>query len=153
MELYAIKRPNGFQPCDGFNLEEFEKLHNGQTYHLKVTQKRNGKYHNKFLKMVRTAFDYWEPDPNLLPEGVFCEKDFESFRKKIMINSGFYTQVFDINGNFELVPQSIKWSKLDNTQFEIVYNAVAETIMNSSNVVPEDPVLAAGFRELIMSFL
>ena len=153
MDLFAIKRPNGFQITGEVFEELFEKLSNGQTYKIKVTKSRNPNFHAKVLGMLRTAFDYWEPTSSQLPQGVDVVKDFDRFRKDLTIQAGFYEIVWLLNGKFILEAKSISFDSMEQTEFEELFNAYVDVILNSPNIVPKDELSAKAFRDLIVSYL
>ncbi len=153
MDLWAYKRPNGFQPVGGYNEEQFDKLKNGQIYKIKATKERDKGYHRKVMSMLRCAFDYWDPDPDKLPEGVVAAKDFDVFRHDLTKAAGFYDTVWHLDGTFEIKAKSIAFDKMDQPEFEEVAEAYIQVIMNSPEICPQQPELAKSFRELIASYL
>ena len=153
MELYATKRPNGFQPSGGYNEEQFDKLQNGHIYKLIVRKERSAGYHRKILKMLRCAFEHWEPKARNLPEGVMIERDFEKFRKDLTKAAGFYRVVWNLDGTFETVAKSIAFDNMEQPEFEELANAYVDVILNSSDIVPKDEYQAKNFREEIVSFI
>lgn len=91
---------------------------------------RNPKYHRKFFALLNYAFEAWEPDRQRKTyKGRPVQKNFERFRKDVLIQAGFYDQTFDLNGNMELEAQSISFAKMDDAEFERVYSAVVDVIL------------------------
>ena len=62
-------------------------------------------------------------------KGREVSKNFERFRKDVLILAGFYDQTFDLRGNMKLEAQSISFSSMDDAEFERVYSAVADVIL------------------------
>lgn len=62
-------------------------------------------------------------------KGKEVAKNFERFRKDILIMAGFYDQTFDLRGNMKLEAHSISFSSMDDAEFERVYSAVATVII------------------------
>lgn len=152
MELYATKRPNGFQILGEDNIEQFDKLKNGQIYKLITKKERDKGYHRKVLGMLRCAFDQWDPNPAKLPAGVEAQKDFEKFRKDLTIKVGFCDYVWSLDGALETRARSISYDNMDQVEFEELFNAYVEAILNS-DIVPQNEVMAKSFRDLIVSYL
>jgi len=91
---------------------------------------RNAKFHRKFFSMLNFAFDSWEPKRTRKTyKGKEVVKNFERFRKDVLIMAGFYDQTFDLRGNMKLEAHSISFSSMDDAEFEQVYSAVATVII------------------------
>lgn len=91
---------------------------------------RNQKFHRKFFAMLNFAFDAWEPNRKRKTyKGRAVTKNFERFRKDVLILAGFYEQTFDLRGRMTLEAQSISFANMDDAEFELVYSAVADVIL------------------------
>jgi len=91
---------------------------------------RNAKFHRKFFSMLNFAFDSWEPKRmRKTYKGREVAKNFERFRKDVLILAGFYDQTFDLKGNMKLEARSISFANMDDAEFEQVYSAVATVIL------------------------
>ncbi len=91
---------------------------------------RNGKFHRKFFALLNFAFEAWEPDRvRQQYKGMPVQKNFERFRSDVTIAAGYYTQTFDLDGNMKLEAMSISFAKMDDTEFEKLYSAVADVIL------------------------
>jgi hypothetical protein len=91
---------------------------------------RNYKYHKKFFALLNFAYEMWQPErQHKTYKGEPVSKNFERFRKDVTIQAGFYEQTFDLDGNMQLEALSISFAKMDDLQFEQVYNAVATVIL------------------------
>lgn len=91
---------------------------------------RNAKFHRKFFSMLNFAFDSWEPGRmRKTYKGKEVSKNFERFRKDVLILAGFYDQTFDLKGRMKLEAHSISFSNMDDAEFEEVYSAVASVIL------------------------
>ena len=92
---------------------------------------RNSKFHRKFFAMLNFAFDAWEPERKRKTyKGRPVAKNFERFRKDVLIMAGFYDQTFDLQGRMTLEAHSISFSNMDDMEFERVYSAVADVILD-----------------------
>ncbi len=91
---------------------------------------RNAKFHRKFFSMLNFAFDSWEPGRmRKTYKGKEVSKNFERFRKDVLIMAGFYDQTFDLKGRMKLEAHSISFANMDDAEFERVYSAVASVIL------------------------
>lgn len=102
-----------------------ELLEAGGLFKVKVTQPRNAGFHRKGMAMMRFLFNLWEPRLDVVP-GAPVAKHFNAFRGNLTIAAGFYKQVFNLEGGFELIPESLNWDRMDNIKFAKVYNRVLE---------------------------
>jgi hypothetical protein len=145
MELIMRLDPSGqaLVPVDTAQAQELEELQLvGGEFKVKVTQVRNPGFHRKGMAMFRFLFNLWEP---VLRDGerngAPVAKDFDAFRGNLTISAGFYKQVFNLEGGFELIPQPLKWSSMDNIKFERVYSEVLnvglEMIGKAGHITPE----------------
>jgi len=106
------------------NLEEGEIL----TVETKIP--RNGRLLRKFFALLNVGFDAWEPDRKRKTyRGIEVRKDFEQFREDVTILAGFYIQTFDLNGRMRLKAKSISFAKMDEAEFEKVYESVATVLL------------------------
>jgi hypothetical protein len=102
----------------------------GEIVDFDAVFKRNGKYHRKFFALLNFAFEAWEPDRfHKSYKGMPVAKNFERFRKDVIVQAGFYEQTFDLDGNMKLEAQSISFASMDDVQFEAVYSAVCDVIL------------------------
>ncbi len=154
MEFWAKKIPAGFVIIGEAHKQAFERLTDGQTYKLKVTKDRTKGFHRKVLGLFRVCFDFWEPEDDNLPPGVKAEKDFDHMREKLTIRAGFYRQVFNPDGTFEVKAKSIAWDQMEEAEFMELFDSLINVILNDSpDIMPKDPVTAKHFRELVFQFL
>lgn len=119
--------------------DEIKKLPNGQPVRCKVTRIRNVGHHRKYFALLNYAFDTWEPPAlkpkdmqraanlDIMPQDI--EKNFERFRKDIAILAGFYTTTFRVNGDMVFEPKSISFAKMDQDEFELLYDKTIDVIV------------------------
>ena len=91
---------------------------------------RNPKYHRKFFALLNYAFEAWEPDRQRKSyKGRPVQKNFDQFREDVLIQAGFYEQTFNLYGEMKLKAHSISFAKMDDAEFERVYSAVVDVIL------------------------
>ena len=124
----------GLLPAHQEDLDAIKKLPNGQPMRCKITRIRNVQFHRKYFALLNHAFDCWEP-----PEGILggfdpssttspITKNFERFRKDIIILCGFYESVWRVDGIAVLEPQSISFAKMDEDEFETLFTKTIDVI-------------------------
>ena len=123
-------------PAHESDAEVLKKLPVGQPIRVKVTRVRNPQFHRKFFALLNYLYDIWEPpvaiaehelrsgkfDPDLAQP----EKNFDRFRKDIIILAGFFTHQFRVDGSVRVEPKSISFAAMDETEFEELYGKVID---------------------------
>lgn len=128
-ELYVMKASGGvLVPADETSRETISKWGMGQGLHVKVTRARNIRFHRKFFAMLNLAFDAWEPETKLYHDEI-AAKNFERFRKDVLVLAGFYTTTINLRGEVRLEAASISFANMDEDRFDLVYNKVAEVLL------------------------
>ncbi len=133
-DLVLMKAPGGYLvPCDEQSRETIAKWKLGQGVNAKVTKARDITRHRKFFAMLNLGFDAWEPP---LPEvhadgyrGMPITKNFDRFRMEVLILAGFYTPVYSMKGEIRLEAKSMAFANMDQDEFERVYSAVADVLL------------------------
>jgi hypothetical protein len=97
------------------------KRDEGVSVELKVVN--NIRLHRKLFALMKFAFDNWEP-PEELYEGIPVQRDFDEFRKSLIIAAGFYTPYYDHEGNVHLKAHSLSFPKCEDEKKNRIYNAV-----------------------------
>lgn len=111
--------------------KRINNLEPGEVINFEAIFPRNGKYHRKFFSMLNFAFESWEPDRvRKTYKGQPVAKNFDRFRRDIVIQAGFYDQTFDIDGNMKLEAHSISFANMDDEQFDAVYSACVDVILS-----------------------
>lgn len=136
--INAVKLPDGsldgFLEADKLAYRRFKsrlkKLEAGELITFDVKLPRNGKYHKKFFAMLNLAYEMWEPNrKNKSYKSKPIQKNFERFRSDVLIQAGYYSQTFDLDGNMKLEPISISFASMDDIQFEAVYSACLNVLL------------------------
>ena len=97
-----------------------EELNPGE-YLCSLTRPRNIKFHRKMFCLFNFAFEHWDAPDNL--------KNFEVFRKNLTILAGFYTEAMGLNGEIILEAKSLKFSKMDEIEFENLFSKIIDTVL------------------------
>ena len=106
------------------------KLEEGELCSIEAKLPRNSRYHRKFFAMLNLGFDSWEPQrKHKSYKGREVQKNFERFRSDVLIAAGFYAQTFSLDGKLKLEAQSISFSKMEQPEFEEVYNRCLDVLL------------------------
>ena len=124
-EIALIKHPGGnLTPAHEMDAETCAKIKNGAYLLAKFKQPRNPEFHRKFFALLNFTFEYWEPELAPTTSGLTPDKNFERFRKDILISAGFRTVVVNIKNECRYEAESISFAKMDETRFNEVYRSV-----------------------------
>lgn len=88
---------------------------------------RNPRFHRKFFALLNIGFEAWEPDAS--HKGKPITKNFEQFREDVTILAGFYDKTFHLDGSMTLRAKSVSFANMDDAEFEKVYSAVADVLL------------------------
>ena len=140
MQAFFIKTPNNLlMPASYHDQELLKKIKVGAPVRMKLTQIRNYEFHKKYFALLNLAYDYWEvPQPsstdllltkNVPPPAVTPEKNFDRFRKDIIILAGFYEASYRLNGEVRLEAKSISFHSMSEDEFEELYTKTIDVII------------------------
>lgn len=102
----------------------------GELIDVEMKLSRNPKFHRKFFALLNLGFEAWEPDARFKAyKGDPILKNFDRFREDVTILAGFYEQTFTLDGSMTLRAKSISFANMDDAEFEKVYSAVADVLL------------------------
>ena len=108
----------------------FKRLEAGELVKVSLKIERNGKFHRKFFALLNVGFEAWDPGrKHKQHKGMPVAKNFEQFREDVTILAGFYEQTFDLRGHMKVKAKSISFASMDQQEFERVYSAVADVLL------------------------
>ncbi len=119
MKLYLQKTMGGLKPLYDSDLELYKKIPFDVSLEFEVKLARNAQFHRKYFAMLGIAFENQEQF-----------KSFEMFRKAVQIEAGFFDRVQRLHGEEQIESKSISFSKMDQVQFDSLYVAVIDTIID-----------------------
>ena len=124
MKLFVKNTIAGLVPCDDNDYEEKKKLKLGEVYQVTISRPRNYEFHKKYFALINCAWEY------LNEKQIEFFKDINNFRKTMELAAGHSEMVYSINRK-EFVEQvlSIAFDKMDNDQFQDLYNRVFDVIL------------------------
>lgn len=115
-------------PEDQATKDYIDRLKPGSLIRAEFKKVRNPQYHRKYFALLNFAFENWEPQEATY-KGQVVEKNFERFRGDIAILAGFATPVTNIRGEVRLEPKSISFANMDETEFDMLYQASITAIL------------------------
>lgn len=115
-------------PADDESAEALMRVKSGDLVRVKWAQPRNVKFMRKFFAMLNVGFEAWEP-PAQEYRGLPVQKNFERFRKDVVIAAGFYDPVANLKGEVRAEARSISFANMTEDEFEKVYSAVANVLL------------------------
>ncbi|MDP2654602.1 MAG: DUF1367 family protein, partial [Candidatus Omnitrophota bacterium] len=122
MNLSLTKTQIGLMPADPESDEYIRKLKPGQVIHGKFSKVRSYKFHRKYFALLNVGFENWNPAPIETRWGI-PERNFDQFREQLTILAGYYETVFKLDGTFKLRAKSISFAKMDEAEFEKIYQS------------------------------
>jgi hypothetical protein len=102
-------------------------LEPGELCQVEMVFSRNPRFHRKYFALLTLGYDAWMPC--MEHNGQRVEKNFEQFREDVTILAGFYTQTWNIDGAMTVRAKSISFASMDDAEFEQVYSAVANVLL------------------------
>ena len=135
MKLNMLKQPGGvLSPADDIAAEYLTKLKTGEVYPVEVKRSRNPQFHSKVFAFFQFAFNYWRGECEFQEEAA----QFDSFRKQLTVQAGYYNQVWKLDGlGFTLEAKSLSYGNMDQTEFEefsvAMQNAAMRTIFQGAD--------------------
>jgi hypothetical protein len=123
--MQLVKNGAGLFPAYKADAERIEKIKLGSLLLADVKQPRNPMFHRKFFALLNLAYEYWNPGPvTYRGKQIEVPRDFERFRKDVLIMAGFRRPVVNIKGELRLEPDSISFASMDEERFQECYGAV-----------------------------
>lgn len=121
-KIYLRKIGGMLCPADDDAAEQLRKYKAGTILYAEVASPRNYKFTKKYFALLKFAFDAWEP-ATVDAKNRHVIKNFDRFRKDVAISTGFYELVVNINGDTRAEAKSISFARMDNEEFEKLYQA------------------------------
>jgi hypothetical protein len=129
-DIFLMKTAdNKLVPIDDEAHQFISKYKSGDKLKAKITKPRNYEFHKKAFALINMGYEYYEP-PEQLHNGVIIAKSFESYRKGLIITSGFYKLVVGFKGNLVYEAESLSFESMAEDRFQIVYKAMFHVVWN-----------------------
>ncbi len=129
-DIVLAKASNGtLIPVDPQAQEFISKLKLGAGVTASVKLNRNPKFHRKYFALLNFAFDAWEPVTKEYKGQKVC-KQFDQFRRDIVILAGYYDTSITLKGDVRLTAKSISFSRMSEDEFSSLYDATIGVILS-----------------------
>lgn len=134
MQLHVIKRPDGaLIPALEHDREKLSTIKIGQPCRIELKRQRNYTFHKKYFALLEFAFDQWNPpehgEGSAWKERITINRNFDRFRKDIIILAGYYEATYRLNGDVRIEAKSISFASMSQDEFEELYNATLTVIV------------------------
>jgi hypothetical protein len=126
--LWFEKHNGVLLPVDHASIQFLATLKKGHGVALDVKAARNVKFHRKLFALLNLAFEVWQPNEDLRFDGISVRKDFESFRKMVLILAGHADVSYGLDGAVHFEARSISFAQCDELSFAPVYKAVLDVV-------------------------
>lgn len=129
MELFLTKINGGLVPAYESDREQLDKLKSGALFECKVTKKRNSQFHRKYLALLNIGFECFEPLEKE-HKGIPVVKNFNRFRKDVIIATGRYDLVGRIDGSAKAEAHSMSFANMEDLEFEKLYSDTINVLLH-----------------------
>lgn len=119
MKMLQVRTLGGYKPAFGQDYENAKRHKAGDIIEWECKEKRNSGFHRKFFSLLELAFQNQNTTDHR-----------EAFRKWMIINAGYFTLVQFPDGTSEKIADSISFAKMDQEQFERVFQDVLQVAIN-----------------------
>lgn len=127
MKIHVVKRAGVLFPASEEDEEKLSTIKAGKIVELELTQKRNLQMHRKLFAALNIGFDAFEPALDF--KGRPMQKNFDRFRKDIIILAGFYDVVVNVHGEPRYEAKSISFGSMSQEEFESLYGACVNAML------------------------
>lgn len=107
-------------PADDLQVEKLTKLANGEEYEVDIKLKQNGKLHRKIMLFFSFCTQHYYQDMEASKDAY----QYDFVRKKLTIIAGYHRQVFNRDGGFEIVAQSLSYDKMSPEERSDFYKRI-----------------------------
>lgn len=131
MKINLVKMDGFMAPASDLDAEAMAALVGGDEYQVTITMPVDPRFFRKLWKLFRFAFAHWKSDREFFDE----KGQFESFRKDLLIQAGYYNTFYRLDGSVRIEAKSLAWGQMQGDELRTVYNAVLQTVINT--IFPE----------------
>lgn len=119
------KTKQGLTPLYNSGYDDYQKLRIGWEGEVTFTQKRNYKFHKKFMALINMAYQNQEKFNNVT-----------HYRRYLTCKAGFYTAYETDKGTF-VEADSISFASMDEIEFSELYSKLLDVVINEIGVTSE----------------
>lgn len=126
MKILCIVTENGLVHKYDSDREEFRSLKRNTDVLVEVGQKRNYEFHKKFFALLKLTYDNF---PEWLEDSLNVHS-VEDLRTRLKVDLGLY-EVSHYGNQSVIIPKSIAFDKMDETEFEKFYRSSVNHILKN----------------------
>lgn len=126
MKISCVVTDTGLAPKYDSDREEFKKLKRNSEVVVEIKKGRNIEFHKKYFALLKLTYDNF---PEWL-EDTLNVHSIEDLRTRIKIDLGLY-EVSHYGNQSIIIPKSIAFDKMDETEFEKFYNMSVNHILKN----------------------
>ena len=126
MKILCVVTATGLAPKYDSDREEFKKLKRNSEVVVEIKKGRNIEFHKKYFALLKLTYDNF---PEWL-EDTLNVHSIEDLRTRIKIDLGLY-EVSHYGNQSIIIPKSIAFDKMDETEFEKFYNMSVNHILKN----------------------
>ena len=126
MKILCVVTENGLAPKYDSDREEFSRLKRNTDVLVEVGKKRNYEFHKKFFALLKLTYDNF---PERMEDKLNVHSA-EDLRTRLKIDLGLY-EVSHYGNQSVIVPKSIAFDKMDETEFEKFYKMSVNHILKN----------------------
>ena len=116
-KIFVTKGVSGLlAPADAEAAEVVRKWKIGASYSLTYAPARNPKFHRLVFAVAQSVVE------NAPGGSYWSGKDAYSFIKAVELTHGFTDEMMDCNGEVHLIPRSIAFENMDETEFKKIFD-------------------------------
>lgn len=117
MKIYLTREGDTFKPLSVMDYEKTRRVKEGQIIEVDYKKPRNPLFHNKFMSMIRVVYDNQEKYETI-----------EQVLNAVKVDLGYYDPLYVHNVEVA-VPRSISFAKMDEIEFEELYDKAVTLIL------------------------
>lgn len=123
-QLELVKRSDGAFICAYNSDHELSKrVKSGDSVVAKLTVPRNVGFHRKFFALIRYTFNNMSEEMS----GKFPSE--EALRLELTLQAGYWSQHVTMGGKEIVYPQSIRFDKMSQIEFEKLYSTILDVVL------------------------
>jgi len=129
MRINMIKQAGGaLVPASDIEADRMKRFKNFEHYEINIKLSRTPGFLRKMFVFFNFCFAHWCADRT---HWQFMDEkaQFETFRKDLTIQAGFYVQTWDIGGNLKIEAESLAFENMEPERFSQCYNALINCAM------------------------
>lgn len=123
-KIELVKTSSGsFIPANNSDYELCKKVKAGDSIEAKLSLSRSVGFHKKFFALIRYTFHH------MTEQMIEKFPSEETLRIELTLQAGYWSKHVTIGGKEVIYPQSIRFDKMDQVEFEKLYSTVLDVVL------------------------